>query len=73
MMRVPINIRFTDVNVGIFSSIIDQISNRIAKKAPQFNFIMKKMSSTRPMNTRTWYREKGQEERGYGGRGKEDK
>jgi len=64
----------TDVNVGIFSSIIDQISNRLAKKPPKFNFIMKKMRSTKPMNTRTWYRKKGQEkEGGYGGRGKKDK
>lgn len=35
---------------------------------------MKKMRSTRPMNTRTWYREKGQEKEGEcGGRGKKDK
>lgn len=35
---------------------------------------MKKMRSTRPMNTRTWYRENGQEiGGGYGGRGKKDK
>lgn len=35
---------------------------------------MKKMGSTRPMNTRRWYRKKGQEkEGGYGGRSKKDK